>query len=81
MAFGAYLMAASCIMPFMSTDINITAIEEDFESVVRHAFNREPLDPEVARRVQERAAHVTEKLRLSHGVIDDATFESLLEDE
>jgi hypothetical protein len=68
-------------MPFMSTDINFTAIEEDFEAVARHAFKREPLDPEVARRVQERAAHLAEKLRLTHGVIDDATFESLLEDE
>ncbi|MBI2480218.1 MAG: hypothetical protein HYV60_16775 [Planctomycetia bacterium] len=65
----------------MSTDIKITAIEKDFQSVARHAFNREPLDPAVARRVQERAAQVTEKLRLTHGVIDDATFESLLEDE
>jgi hypothetical protein len=68
-------------MSFMSTDIKVAAIEEDFESVVRHAFNRESLDPEVARRVQERAANVTEKLRRTHGVIDDATFESLLEDE
>jgi hypothetical protein len=65
----------------MSSDINTVSIEEDFESVARHAFNREPLDPEVARRVQQRAAHVTEKLRLTHGIIDDATFESLLEDE
>ena len=65
----------------MSTDIKITAIEKDFESVARHAFNREQLDPEVARRVQERAEHVTEKLRRTYAVIDDATFESLLEDE
>ena len=64
----------------MSTDSKITAIEDDFESVARHAFNREPLDPEVARRVQERATDITEKLRLTHG-IDDATFENLLEDE
>jgi hypothetical protein len=69
------------MLRFMSTDIKISAIEEDFESVTRHAFNREPLDPEVARRIQQRAAQVTEKLRLSHGVIDDATFDSLLEDE
>ena len=68
-------------MPFMSTDIKITAIEEAFELVARHAFNREPLDPQVAHRVQQRATDVTEKLRLTHGVIDDATFESLLEDE
>jgi hypothetical protein len=68
-------------MPFMSTDIKTTAIAEDFELVARHAFNREPLDPQVARRIEERAAHVTEELRRTHGVIDDATFESLLEDE
>jgi hypothetical protein len=67
-------------MSFMSTDIKTTPVEEDFESVVRHAFNREPLDPEVARRIQERAAQVSEKLRQAHGIIDDATFESLLED-
>jgi hypothetical protein len=65
----------------MSTEFKTTAIEEDFESVARHAFAREPLDPEVARRVQERAAQVTDKLRRTHGVIDDATFDSLLEDE
>ena len=65
----------------MSTDIKTTTIEADFESVVRHAFHGEPLAPDVARRVQERAARVTEQLRLTYGVIDDATFESLLEDE
>jgi len=65
----------------MSTNVKSTAIEEDFEAVVRHAFQREPLEPEVARRVQERAARVTEELRLTHGVIDDATFQSLLEDD
>jgi hypothetical protein len=65
----------------MSPDIKTPAVNEDFESVFRHAFNREPLDPEVARRIQERASLVTEKLRRTHGVIDDATFESLLEDE
>jgi hypothetical protein len=65
----------------MSTATNITAVEEDFASVARHAFHREPLDPQVAQRVQQRAAQVTEKLRLTHGVIDDAIFDSLLEDE
>jgi hypothetical protein len=68
-------------MQFMSTETKTSVVEEDFESVTRHAFNREPLDPEVARRIQERAALVTEKLRLRYNVIDDATFEGLLEDE
>jgi hypothetical protein len=66
---------------FMGTSVKSTAIQDDFEAVVRHAFQREPLEPEVARRVQERAARITEKLRLALGIIDDATFEILLEDD
>src|SRR5260370_25245603 len=54
----------------------------DTEAVLRHAFKRAPLDPEVARRVDERAARITEQVRRTHGVIDDETFQALLaEDE
>ena len=53
----------------------------DFEAVLRHAFHGEPLDPEVARRVHERAARVTEEIYRIHGVIDDATFQALLRDD
>jgi hypothetical protein len=53
----------------------------DFEAVLRHAFHGEPLDPEVARRVHERAARVTEEIYRVHGIIDDATFQALLRDD
>lgn len=53
----------------------------DTEAVLRHAFERAPLDPEVARRVDERAAQITERLRETHRVIDDETFQLLLADD
>jgi hypothetical protein len=49
--------------------------------VLRHAFEGAPLDPEVARRVDERAARITEQIRQTRGVIDDETFQSLLDDD
>ena len=53
----------------------------DTEAVLRHAFEQAPLDPEVARRVDERTAQITEQVRQSHGVIDDETFQSILADD
>ncbi len=53
----------------------------DFEAVLRHALHGEPLDPEVARRVEERGQRVTDEIRRVHGVIDDETFQKLLDDE
>jgi hypothetical protein len=53
----------------------------DAEAVLRHAFHGEPLDPEVARRVHERAARVMEEIQRVHGMIDDATFQALLRDD
>jgi hypothetical protein len=55
--------------------------QADSEAVLRHAFHREPLDPEIARRVHERAAKVTEEVYRTRGLIDDETFQSLLDDE
>jgi hypothetical protein len=46
-----------------------------------HAFERTPLDPEVARHVDERAAQIAEQVRRTHGVIDDETFQMLLADD
>ena len=63
----------------MSTDIRI--VDEDVEAVLQHAFQGKPLDPDVARRVRERASQITERIRRTKGVIDDATFAELLDDE
>lgn len=53
----------------------------DSAAVLQHAFERTPLDPEVARRVDERAARITKQVLLTHGVVDDETFLSLLADD
>jgi hypothetical protein len=52
--------------------------DADAQAVLRHAFHREPLDPEVSRRVQERAARVIENIRRVHGEIDNETIHELL---
>jgi len=69
----------------MGTDTNKTRTDPreqaDFEAVLRHAFEGEPLNPEVARRVEQRANRITEDIRRVHGVIDDETFHELLRDD
>src|SRR5262249_61977901 len=47
----------------------------DTAAVLRSAFEQAPLDPDVARRVDARAAQITEQVRRTHGVIDDKTFQ------
>ena len=53
----------------------------DAEAVLRHAFHGEPLDPEVSRRVHERAARVTEEIYRLHGEIDTETISALFRDD
>lgn len=64
-----------------ATDPHADSERSDTEAVLRHAFERTPLDPEVARRVDERAARITERVRRTHGIIDDETFQLLLADD
>ena len=65
----------------VATDPIADSEHADTEAVLRHAFEQAPLDPEVARRVDERAARITEQVRRTHGVIDDETFQALLADD
>jgi hypothetical protein len=53
----------------------------DFEAVLRHAFHREPLDPEVLRRVHERSARATEEVYRLHGELDAETINALFCDD
>ena len=53
----------------------------DLEAVLRYAFHGEPLGPEVARRVHERAARVTEEVYRVHGEIDPETINALFRDD
>ena len=69
----------------MSTELKTTGIdpqeEADVEAVLRHAFHGEPLDPNVARRVHERAEKIRQETFERIGYIDDATFQKLLSDD
>jgi hypothetical protein len=53
----------------------------DGEAVLRHAFHGEPLDPEVARRVRERGAKITEEIYREHGEIDPETINAFFRDD
>jgi hypothetical protein len=64
-----------------ATDPLSNSEHSDTQAVLRYAFEGLPLDPEVARRVDERAARITEHVRRTHGVIDDETFQALLADD
>jgi hypothetical protein len=55
--------------------------QADEEAVLRHVFDGKPLAPEVAERLQERGRQITEEILRLHGVIDDETFQSLLDDD
>ncbi len=64
-----------------ATDPLADSEDADIKAVLRHAFEGIPLDQEVARRVDERAARITEQIRRTGGVIDDETFQTLLADD
>ncbi len=55
--------------------------QADAEAVLRHALQGEPLDPEVARRVHERAARVTAEIYRLHGEIATETISALFRDD
>jgi hypothetical protein len=69
----------------MTTEMKTTRTDPqehaDAQAVLRHAFHGEPLDPEVSRRVHERAARVTEEIFRLHGEIDTETINALFRDE
>jgi hypothetical protein len=69
----------------MSAELKTTGTDPqeraDEEAVLRHAFHGEPLDPEVSRRVHERAMRVTEEIYRIHGEIDTDTINALFHDD
>lgn len=69
----------------MSTETNAPDTDPqelyDRDAVYRHAFEGQPLDPVVRQRVRERAARITEEISRTHGLIDDETFQKLLNDD
>ncbi|HUY35031.1 MAG TPA: hypothetical protein VMV69_19945 [Pirellulales bacterium] len=59
----------------MSTETKETIVIDpqslaDCEAVLRHVLRKEPLDPEIARRVHRRAARITEEIQRKHGILE-----------
>jgi hypothetical protein len=46
-----------------------------------HWIDGTPVDPETSRRIEERADRITEEIRRTRGVMDDARFQALLHDD
>ena len=64
------------------TDLDDPALREaDATAVLERLVSGEPLDPAIVERVHARAERVTEDIRRTHGLVDDDTFQSLLDDE
>ncbi|MBL8792652.1 MAG: hypothetical protein JNM56_01975 [Planctomycetia bacterium] len=53
----------------------------DAAAVLEHLVSGKPLDPVLQERVRARAEQVTDAIRRDRGLVDDATFQSLLDDE
>lgn len=49
----------------MATDTRKSQTQEsaDFQAVIDHAFKGKPVDPEISRRIEERAAKIQDSLR------------------
>jgi hypothetical protein len=55
--------------------------EADAAAVLERLVSGKPLEPGVEERIRARAERVTEAIRQAHGLVDDDTFQSLLDDE
>lgn len=58
----------------MSTQTEIPVIDpqvmDDYHPVINHLMDKTPLEPELARRIEERADRITERLRRENVEID-----------
>ena len=62
----------------IGTDAQVMA---DIEAVMKRIIDGTPVDPETSSRIEQRADRITEEIRRTKGVIDDAQFQSLLDDD
>jgi hypothetical protein len=53
----------------------------DVDAVMSRIVDGSPVDAETSRRIEERADRITEEIRRTRGVMDDARFQSLLHDD
>ena len=68
-----------------TTEIDPAGIDlqvlEDLDAVMKRIIDGTPVDPETSRRIEERADRITEEIRRTRGVMDDARFQALLHDD
>ena len=53
----------------------------DLDAVMKRIIDGTPVDPETSRRIEERADRITEEIRRTRGIMDDARFQALLHDD
>lgn len=53
----------------------------DLDAVMKRIIDGTPVDPETSRRIEARADRITEEIRRTRGVMDDARFQALLHDD
>jgi len=53
----------------------------DLDAVMKRIIDGTPVDPETSRRIEVRANRITEEIYRTHGLIDDETFQRLLDDD
>jgi hypothetical protein len=53
----------------------------DLDAVMKRIIDGTPVDPETSHRIEERADRITEEIRRTRGVMDDARFQALLHDD
>lgn len=58
----------------MATETETTGMDpqvrDDYQAVIKHLLDKTPLDPELVRRIEERADRITERLRQENVDID-----------
>ena len=62
----------------VAIDLQVLA---DLDAVMKRIIDGTPVDPETSRRIEERADRITEEIRRTRGVMDDAKFQALLHDD
>ena len=53
----------------------------DLDAVMKRIIDGTPADPETARRIEQRGNRITEEIYRTHRLIDDETFQRLLDDD
>jgi hypothetical protein len=53
-----------------ATEKALSQMDPDTRAIIEHAMYGKPLDPEVARRIHEKAERIKQEIFQKHGVLD-----------